>query len=189
MRLAITARLDDILSRRIDRLCSQIEKSERGFEPRPDYAPHITLAVLENGTDDEALIWQLSRTSLGISRIPVGISHLGIFPGSPAYVFLAPVVTRPLLDLHRQIIETLSGPVIHEHYLVGNWVPHITLATIDKKPEAAAKAALHGMTAHRGHIAAIELVRFPPVQTLASFPLPDARSPVCANATGRGSAM
>ena len=72
--------------------------------------------------------------------------------------------------------EALSGQVIHEHHRVGSWVPHITLATIDGDPKTAAKAALHSLTAHHGYITAIELVRFPKVQALASFPLPGAKS-------------
>lgn len=95
-------------------------------------------------------------------------SSLGIFPGPPAVVFVAPVVTGELLEFNRRCHMVLSdcatGP--WEHYLPGHWVPHCTLAQ-DLPPERAAEAIEQCgrlVLPFRAMLAEIGIVEFRPVK-------------------------
>ncbi|MCO6187301.1 2'-5' RNA ligase family protein [Rhizobium sp. L1K21] len=169
--MAIAARLDDHLSKTIDRLRYDLLVRAPNAEKQLDYPPHITLAVIEDGARVDPIVQQLAAKCRNIGRLKIKTSHFGIFSGTPSYVFLAPVVTQSLLALHENIVEAAQGQEIHEHHLVGNWVPHITVATLKGKPEKALEAAMRNFDHHGGHLTAIELVRFPPVDIPASFPL------------------
>tara|TARA_B100000378_G_scaffold248851_1_gene221817 strand:- start:1966 stop:2322 length:357 start_codon:yes stop_codon:yes gene_type:complete len=117
------------------------------------------------------MIQQLAAACQNIGRLKIKMSHFGIFSGTTSYVFLAPVVTQSLLALHENIVEAVRGQQIHEHHLVGSWIPHVTVATLKGKPEKALEAAMRNFDHHDGHITAIELVQFPSVEIPASFPL------------------
>ena len=171
MPLAIAARLDDHLSKTTDRLRQDLLVRAPNAEKQLDYPPHITLAVIEDGERVDPMIQQLAAACQNTGQLKIKMSHFGIFSGIPSYVFLAPVVTQSLLALHENIAEAVRGQQIREHHLVGSWVPHVTVATLKGKPEMALEAAMRNFDHHDGHITAIELVQFPPVEILASFPL------------------
>jgi hypothetical protein len=62
---------------------------------------------------------------------------VGIFLGERSVLFLAPVVTEPLLALHRRVDEHIQGLALpmFELYRPGRWVPHCTLAMDLAPPE------------------------------------------------------
>lgn len=88
--------------------------------------PHVTL-----GACDE--ISQTFKNALALfakETAPFDLSSVGAFITAEGVIFLAPTVTRPLLDLH-----TRFHAFFDEHagkkwplYLPGAWVPHCTLA-------------------------------------------------------------
>ncbi|MDF1749286.1 MAG: 2'-5' RNA ligase family protein, partial [Alphaproteobacteria bacterium] len=123
MPVAVTAKLDKALSDRVVRLSREIEMRHPDFVPQPDYPPHITLAVVNEEISPDKLIKRLSKESCNMDRFPVVASHLGVFPGQPSYIFLAPVVTKTLLALHKMVAAVLPAGVIHPHYEIGCWVP------------------------------------------------------------------
>lgn len=171
MPLAITLRTDPIMSRRIEDLIHFIGKQELDLEPLPDYVPHITIAVIDDNFPVIDLCDKIESVSHVEKARTITISHLGIFPGAPAFVFLAPVATRQLLNIHRRIVESLPAGSVHEHYKIGCWVPHVTIACTRKSPKDVISAVEADFRQCQGNLVALEVVRFSPVQVLASIPL------------------
>ncbi|MGH2560509.1 MAG: 2'-5' RNA ligase family protein [Thermomicrobiales bacterium] len=91
--------------------------------------PHVTLGVCER-LDVDACAGFLADFA-AVNRAPsVRFSSIGVFATDPAVVFLAPVVTADLLDLHARFQEqfiTFAGDR-WAYYLPEQWVPHCTLA-------------------------------------------------------------
>lgn len=93
-----------------------------------DYPPHLTLLMAER-LDFERMRGGLLRLAADTQPLEISLSGLGIFPGQSGVLYMAPVVTRELLELHtcyysmiEQYEESLS-----EHYRTDLWVPHITV--------------------------------------------------------------
>jgi hypothetical protein len=90
-------------------------------------------------------------------------------------LFLAPVVTPALLELHatyHAMAKRLEA-ACRAHYLPGRWVPHSTLSMLG--PMTGVLAGL-GHLASRwmplsGTIRAAALIRVPPLVTIAEHPL------------------
>ena len=90
--------------------------------------PHITLGIFDEVDRDAAL--PVVAQHMTCSPIRVQIASAGSFGGPAGVVFLAPVVTPRLLDLHARVHAAL-GPHVSgawPHYVPRAWVPHVTLA-------------------------------------------------------------
>ncbi len=103
------------------------------------------------------------------------LASVGVFPTGEGVIFLAPVVTRRLLDLHQTFHIRFSGfgAVSSAYYLPGNWVPHCTLAT---GVAAAAmletvRVCLENTRTIRGRFERVALVEFRPVKVVYAFSL------------------
>ncbi|MGF6227643.1 2'-5' RNA ligase [Inquilinus ginsengisoli] len=141
---------------------------------RARVAPHLSLAVYERLAAATVTV-SLERFADGQPALAIQLASLGVFPGPPAVLFAAPVVSLELLALHRAYHQATwaAGPRCWAHYLPEAWVPHVTLgegmrpalvpATIGN-----AIAAWHPRAAvlHR-----LSLVRFHPVEILWSTAL------------------
>ena len=92
--------------------------------------PHVSLAIYSelNTAVCAGLLNSFAETR---SPLALSIASLGIFPGEQAVVFLAPIVSSSLMDLHRQVHQLLqdTGTLPSTYYLPGHWTPHCTLAT------------------------------------------------------------
>ncbi|GKX34043.1 MAG: hypothetical protein MnENMB40S_16610 [Rhizobiaceae bacterium MnEN-MB40S] len=170
MALAVTARLDQEFSDLLDGLRSVIQRNS-DVEPGPNYPPHITLAVFEADIPADHLTERLSNLCKNMASFSVANSHFGVFPGEPAYVFLAPVVTKAFLNLHEQVVGALPTKLIHQHHACGSWVPHITLASVRENPMEALGTIVCNLNEYRGKVVGLDLVHFPPIEILESFPL------------------
>ena len=93
---------------------------------------------------------------------------MGVFPGPPAILFAIPVVTAALLDRQVALTAALPDLSVHPHYRPGHWVPQVTLSGPLRYPEAALAAILPLWRPVEGALAGIDLVRFRPVEILAS---------------------
>ena len=94
------------------------------------HRPHITVSAYE--TDEvESYIPLLDAFARETARFPVRFGAIGVFPAN-GVVFLAPVVTDALRELHRSLLTRLGGTgrpaVHHEALLPDRWTPHCTLA-------------------------------------------------------------
>lgn len=138
--------------------------------PRLGYPPHITLL---RGEDEAEPDFARAMAAAQVAAVDLAFAGYGIFPGPPAILFLAPVVTSALLALHAALAATLPADALHPHVRPGAWVPHATLAegTVDA-PAALAAWPMPGAGPVRARGVALELVRFPPPVVRARRDLP-----------------
>ncbi len=95
------------------------------------FRPHITLVAFEDS--DPASLLQVLRDRAGAVRaLPLELYFLGQFLSPVETIFLAPIVTAPMLSLRAAIVEVLAhagrSPA-GSQYDADRWVPHATLGT------------------------------------------------------------
>ncbi len=94
-----------------------------------DYPPHMTIFSAESA-DMPGLRQALAELAATLPPLPVSFLSLAHFLDSGSVAYLAPIVNRPLLDLHAAIWRA-ADPYTHDrpsYYAPGVWVPHVTLA-------------------------------------------------------------
>ena len=116
------------------------------------------------------LMWAMKRHADETAPIELSLASVGLFPS--VAVFLAPVVTAQLIDLHAGVHRRLGGMGggALDHYRPGVWVPHCTLAS-DLAPEQFASAlAIAGRAPLPLECRLVEvgIVEFRPVKQLVS---------------------
>ena len=102
------------------------------------YRPHVSLGVC-NRIDANAFEAELSFFAERVAPFPLTLSSVGIFPGMEGVIFLGVTVTEHLLNVHaafHKVFNTYAQEQ-SEHYVVGNWVPHCTLAFGLSEPQIA----------------------------------------------------
>lgn len=136
--------------------------------------PHFSLAIYQHLDlrECEQLLKSFAATK---NRLPVSFQYFGVFPTTPAAMFLGSTVTVSLLDLHAQVHEALrsisTDPL--PYYLPGQWVPHCTLA-LELEPSLVTKALGIGLQMPlplSGEITEIGVIEFRPVKHLFGFSL------------------
>jgi 2'-5' RNA ligase len=178
---AVTLDLDQHSAVALAPLIEAVERADpQAMTPRrAGIAPHISLAVYER-VAPEAMAAGLERFAERRTACAIQLASLGVFPGPPAVVFAAPVVTADLLSLHRAYHQAswAAGPSCLSHYLPQAWVPHITIGE-GLRPDAVATAlgsAIAGWHALPAVLNRLSLVRFHPVELLWSTRLQAAGS-------------
>lgn len=93
-----------------------------------DMKPHLTLAEFDL-TDLGQVENILKDFSYSQTPIDLSFSSLGIFPGENSVLFLNPVVSERLVELHRELNALLQKCCndFSTLYNEENWVPHCTL--------------------------------------------------------------
>jgi 2'-5' RNA ligase len=91
--------------------------------------PHITLAIYEE-LDCRSCENVLTKITTKTASLPIQFTHLGIFTNPEPVVFASPLVTKELLDFHKDLQARLAneGKNPWELYIPGQWVPHCTLS-------------------------------------------------------------
>ncbi|HEY0419112.1 MAG TPA: 2'-5' RNA ligase family protein [Acetobacteraceae bacterium] len=170
MPYAVTLRLDDASAARIQALTETL--ADRGFAGGPSvYPPHVTLGLYGDEADAEALAASVATLGASWRPLRVHLAAIGIFPGSPCTLWLLPVTTSALLVRHAQLVGRHTA---HPHYASGAWVPHVTLLQRLAGPEEAGAALAASAALWQPHAALldrVELVRFHPVEIVASCSL------------------
>jgi 2'-5' RNA ligase len=127
--------------------------------------PHVSLAVFEQ-YDPDRLHYLLKNLASRFSPVPFRLSSLGTFPGGEGVLFLAPVVTSWILEIHRCLHQALDKVIEGNwgYYFPGVWVPHCTLSI-----HLTAKKLARGMEILRakgfsvqGHYNRLALIEFNP---------------------------
>jgi hypothetical protein len=108
-----------------------------------DYPPHMTLFMAEKA-DLPGLRAALTQQAARTPPLPVSFPALAHFMGGGSVAFLAPIINRPLLDLHETFwqaaeLYTTNRPA---YYAPGIWVPHVTVAFNTPPEEVGAVAAV-----------------------------------------------
>lgn len=147
----------------------QLEDNDEPFT-----SPHISLAVYRrlNFEQEKA---DLSAFARSTAPFKVCFSSIGVFPGELDVLFLAPVVTSELLELHHAFHSLFqhSEKYCWPYYRTGQWVPHCTLGTnIPKHKTPLALANLLELKFPiKARVKSVAVIEFPPVKTLYSFRL------------------
>lgn len=91
--------------------------------------PHLTLAEFDV-TDLGELEKLLARFAAGTSPVKLKFSSLGIFPGTEAVLFLTPVVSEEIVELHFSLNKSLETccEQFSPLYTEESWIAHCTLA-------------------------------------------------------------
>jgi 2'-5' RNA ligase len=164
---AITLRLDAKASGLVAAMWEALAaKGASDDSLRTLYPPHVTLAVLPDNADQARLSSTAREFAAKWRALPITLGSLGLFPGTPAVLFLAPVVTRELLAMHAGTLSSLTGEPIDPHYTADRWVPHVTLAKDLTTPELVPFGLPIDTILDK-----IEVVRFRPVEILTSHDL------------------
>ncbi len=138
-------------------------------------SPHVSLAVFGDEVDCEGLVAATEQFAQATKPFTIRFSSIGVFPTEEAVLFLAPVVTSELLDLHRRLHDELTVRGIRGDplYVPGAWVPHCTIAI--EQPLTDSLERLQGLGPHSllGEylVDSVHVVEFRPVVTRAAFPL------------------
>lgn len=133
--------------------------------------PHVSLAVYGE-IDVPVCTNRLNSFAQTLSPFALSIASLGIFSDEKTVVFLAPIVSPSLLNLHRQVHQLLQDATAlpATHYLPGHWTPHCTLAT-RVPPHFLSQAVGIGLGISFPcslFIEAIGIIEYPPVTHLFS---------------------
>lgn len=138
------------------------------FEPAAsmrelNYPPHLTLAVFQHGPSH--VIELFEEVFAFQPRLAITFESVSYFENEFLVLWARPRQDGALLDLHAQLHRHLTPSMCHEHYRVGQWVPHCSLAT--KVPMSKANAAIEWANQKRPHFSvefdAADVVQFPPV--------------------------
>lgn len=116
----------DAAVRRLWHVLNDAEVSDSNL--RNDSRPHLTLLTVPE-LDPNALLLALA----GVAQRPafsLSLRGLGLFPGGRATLYLPPVPSAELLDLHRACGEAVvaSGGEVAHRDAPGRWSPHVSLA-------------------------------------------------------------
>ncbi|MGK9236323.1 2'-5' RNA ligase family protein [Inquilinus limosus] len=176
MPLAVHLDLDPPSAAALAPLIDAVERADPdAMTPRrAQVAPHLTLAVYDR-LDAAAMTVSLQRFADGQAALGIQLASLGLFPGPPAVLFAAPVVTAELLDLHGRFHHAAARflPRCWARYLPGDWVPHVTLGE-GLRPATVPPVIGNAIAAWQPRPAMLNrlsLVRFHPVELLWSTTL------------------
>ena len=141
--------------------------------------PHISLAVYDDEDEvDEAAAGRLvERLAMRHAPIEIAFASFGVFSTEENVLFLAPVVTPALLDLHAayHAMAAALPATCRMYYLPGRWVPHCTLSMLG--PMSAVLDGLRHLAADwaplGGMVRSAALIRVPPLATIAEHALKD----------------
>jgi 2'-5' RNA ligase len=130
---------------------------------------HMSLGVYDELPLDRFLP-KLVCFAKTMKPIDVRLTSLGIFPGVDSVLFVSPVVTGELLELHRGFHEEFAAfaSSCWDHYHPSGWVPHITLAMNAKAgalQDAIAKS-IEWWKPTQARLDALRLIEFRPVRTV-----------------------
>jgi len=179
MGFAVELHFDPQAEMRVRSLWDELARQGiRSLPPLIGSRPHISIAVFDR-VDPARVRPELEELAATLAPLPLTFGAVGTFPAKEGVVFLTPVVTPELLELHQSVHARLDALGLRalEHSRPGRWVPHCTVA-IDL-PREQLLPALEICRSSRVFgsltLAEIGLVEYRPVRPICSFPLRDPR--------------
>jgi len=138
------------------------------------YEPHITFGIYTEMDDGELLKW-IGEVSAGQRSIQIILNHFGFFPDS-RLCFLAPGITKGLMELHTEIHKKYDSFCTDRGCLYSaredSWVPHMTIATIEPgQEEASLRALLEEFTPFTAEIIRLKITSSDMEEELGEFEL------------------
>lgn len=135
--------------------------------------PHVSLAIFDD-IDVLSVVKLIEEVVENENMFTVKMSSLGIFPSNESVLFLSPVASATLINLHSKLhmlIKDIESK--WEYYLPDLWVPHCTLGmNIHKsKLNNAIDVITEDYVPLEVIIESIQLVEFNSVKIVKSFKL------------------
>ena len=138
------------------------------------YGPCVTILVVGDrvraGIIADVLKWKLPA----MGALPVTFTEPCAIHGNPPTLSLRASPTAPLLALHHAIYAELPEEEVHLHYRPAHWQPHLKLSNI-RAGRAAADALVAALASGwqplGGVLDRLEVVQYPPVQSIWQAPL------------------
>jgi hypothetical protein len=126
--------------------------------------PHLTVAIWDALDLDTARSW-LASYATQLPPFEIGFASVGFFANAPAVAFLAPIVTRHLLDVQASLCDSFQGGAGENwsYTRPGRWVPHCTFAMglDDVAFPRVMDCSRHIPLPLHGTVSAIGIVEFP----------------------------
>lgn len=166
MALAVELYFDERTEKAIGALRDEIHAAGIGeSESLKGSRPHISLSVVE--TDDPRLLADVvSGLSRGSAPSEIRLGALSSFASGQGVLFLSPVPSNSLLELHSRFHAGLlaSGLTSRPFYRPGEWIPHCTLemGLSGAQLATAFAACWRAFTPIAGQLVAAGIVSFPP---------------------------
>ena len=136
--------------------------------------PHISLAVLPK-VEDKKILKLTAEFSENITCFDFRLGAVGTFPTSDNVLFLYPVPSPRLLEVHAELHDRLkqAGIKSSPYYFPGNWVPHLTLEFNIAREELCQSVSIFkdSFTPISGEFTQVGVVGFRPIEYLANFQL------------------
>ncbi len=135
--------------------------------------PHITLSFGDNVNVD-SLVLSLNRRLSEKSTFELIFVSLSTFANEKGVIFVAPVVSRTLLDLHREVQHEMSNHAsTNAHSQLDRWFPHFTLTMQLSPPQLLEGFRLLGnlQLPVSGRGVQVSLLEYPNLKELASWQL------------------
>jgi len=126
MPYAIELYLDDESISKIDKIRSEFKKNKINIDEGTE--PHVTLSIYKDLPLDD-FENKLKIFAKEIQSFKIIYSSVGIFTNDNPVIFLAPVVTSKLLDVHKKFHNYFKeyNDIAWDYYKPNQWVPHSTL--------------------------------------------------------------
>jgi hypothetical protein len=138
------------------------------------FPPHISLASFD-AVDVRTLESIIKDFSHDHHKFRVDMPSIGSFLTEKRVIFLAPALTRPLMEFHADFYRRLRQPgmVFDPMYGPGHWVPHCTLDLRLSAKEYSEKMALCGEfePIRKAAIESVGMIKYYPVKELCRFEL------------------
>ncbi len=175
MPYAINLTLDPAASMQIERVYASLAALDiRDADLVTQYGPCVTILVVADTVHPDDLDETLKRAVSKASALPVEFTMPCMIEGTPPTLSLRVSPTAGLLALHHAIYRTLPVQAMHLHYQPAHWQPHLKLANVRADRMAAAKlvAAVAASWPQTGGVLdTIEVMQYPPVQSILRAPL------------------
>ncbi|WP_137134352.1 2'-5' RNA ligase family protein [Rhizobium sp. FKY42] len=127
------------------------------------YPPHLTLAVLTQWPVDISTI--MTAVFSAQEKLSITFDAVKYFDNDLMVLWAKPRPNQAVTCLHERLHDHFDPHTCHEHYRVGRWVPHCSLAT--KVPKSAKSAAIEWAKSRRLAFTVefdlADFVQFPPV--------------------------
>lgn len=127
------------------------------------YPPHLTLAVFEQPPEDVVAI--MTEVFSAQEKLSIAFDAVKYFDNDAIVLWAKPRSNHALSFLHNRLHAHFDPLTCHEHYRVGRWVPHCSLAT--KVPQSAKLAAIEWAESRNVRFTVefdlADFVEFPPV--------------------------
>ncbi len=139
-----------------------------------DDRPHISLAVFAE-IDQACLLGLTQEFAEKLTRFPVELSAIGTFPTQDNVLFLIPVPTIKLLEVHRDFHKQLKCAHIRSssYYHPGKWIPHCTIEIElpNRQFTKALKIAHQLFQPIKGEFHSLGIVSFRPIDYMSEHKL------------------